>query len=36
LFDPMWMHENIVRKVGARAALTLGRESVLRGAAHRP
>ena len=36
LFDPMWMHENIVRKVGARAALTLGRESVLRGAAQRP
>ena len=36
LFDPMWMHENIVRKVGARAALTLGRESVLRGAARRP
>jgi AcrR family transcriptional regulator len=35
LFDPMWMHENIVRKVGARAALTLGRETVLRGAAHR-
>jgi AcrR family transcriptional regulator len=36
LFDPMWMHENIVRKVGAHAALTLGRESVLRGAARRP
>jgi AcrR family transcriptional regulator len=36
LFDPMWMHENIVRRVGARAALTLGRESVLRGAARRP
>jgi AcrR family transcriptional regulator len=36
LFDPMWMHENIVRKVGARAALRLGRESVLRGAARRP
>jgi AcrR family transcriptional regulator len=35
LFDPMWMHENIVRKVSARAALTLGRETVLRGAAHR-
>ena len=35
LFDPMWMHENIVRKVGARAALRLGRESVLRGAARR-
>jgi AcrR family transcriptional regulator len=36
LFDPLWMHENIVRKVGTRAALTLGRESVLRGAARRP
>jgi hypothetical protein len=36
LFDPMWMHENIVRKVGAPAALTFGRESILRGAAHRP
>jgi AcrR family transcriptional regulator len=35
LFDPMWMHENIVRKVGARVALTLGRETVLRGAAQR-
>jgi AcrR family transcriptional regulator len=35
LFDPMWMHENIVRRVGARAALTLGRECVLRGAARR-
>jgi AcrR family transcriptional regulator len=35
LFDPMWMHENIVDKVGARAALALGRDTVLRGAAQR-
>jgi AcrR family transcriptional regulator len=36
LFDPMWMHETLVRKVGARAALQLARDSVLRGAAERP
>jgi AcrR family transcriptional regulator len=36
LFDPMWMHESIVRKVGARAALGLARDTVLRGAAQRP
>jgi AcrR family transcriptional regulator len=36
LFDPMWMHEIIVRRVGTRAALALGRDSVLRGAARRP
>jgi hypothetical protein len=30
------MHENIVRKIGARAALALGRDTVLRGAARRP
>jgi AcrR family transcriptional regulator len=36
LFDPMWMHESIVRKVGARAALELARDTVLRGAAQRP
>ena len=36
LFDPMWMHENLVRKVGARSALALGRDTVLRGAAQRP
>jgi len=36
LFDPMWMHEDIVRKVGAGPALALGRESVLRGAAQHP
>lgn len=35
LFDPMWVHENLVRKVGARAALALGRDTVLRGAAQR-
>ncbi len=35
LFDPIWMRENPVRKVGARAALTLGRDSVLRGSAVR-
>jgi AcrR family transcriptional regulator len=36
LFDPLWMHETLVRKVGARAALALGRDTVLRGAAQRP
>jgi AcrR family transcriptional regulator len=35
LFDPLWMHENLARRVGPAAALTLGRESVLRGAAPR-
>lgn len=35
LFDPMWMHEDIVRKVGPAAALKIGRDSVLRGAAVR-
>ncbi|HKE74948.1 MAG TPA: TetR/AcrR family transcriptional regulator [Acidimicrobiales bacterium] len=33
LFDPLWMHEGGVRRGGPRAALTLGRETVLRGAA---
>jgi hypothetical protein len=36
LFDPLWMHEGGVRKGGPRAALTLGRETVLRGAAVSP
>jgi AcrR family transcriptional regulator len=36
LFDPMWMHEGIVRRVGAADALKLGRDSVVRGAAQRP
>jgi AcrR family transcriptional regulator len=36
LFDPLWMHENRVRKVGVRAALAVARDSVLRGAAERP
>jgi AcrR family transcriptional regulator len=35
LFDPLWMHENLARRIGPAAALTLGRESVLRGAAPR-
>jgi AcrR family transcriptional regulator len=35
LFDAVWTDVNIVRKVGARAALGLARDSVLRGAAHR-
>jgi hypothetical protein len=35
LFDLMWMHETIVRRVGPPAALALARETVLRGAAHR-
>jgi AcrR family transcriptional regulator len=33
LFDLMWMHETIVHKVGARSALALARDTVLRGAA---
>lgn len=33
LFDPLWMHETSVRKIGPEAALALGRETVLRGAA---
>jgi AcrR family transcriptional regulator len=36
LFDPLWMHENIIRTIGPVAALRLARESVLRGAARRP
>jgi AcrR family transcriptional regulator len=36
LFDPLWMHETMARKLGARAALGLERDSVLRGAARRP
>jgi AcrR family transcriptional regulator len=36
LFDPMWMHEGMVRRIGPRAALALGRDTVLRGAAERP
>ncbi len=35
LFDPMWMHETTVRRVGARAALALERDTVLRGATPR-
>jgi AcrR family transcriptional regulator len=35
LFDPMWMHESIVRRIGVRKALALGRSTVLRGAAER-
>ena len=35
LFDLTWMHENIVGKVGPRAALALARDTVLRGAARR-
>ena len=35
LFDPMWMHEGMVRRIGPRAALALGRDTVLRGAAER-
>jgi hypothetical protein len=35
LFDAVWTDVNIVRKVGARGALELARESVLRGAAQR-
>ena len=34
LFDLLWMHETIVRRVGPRAALALARDTVLRGAAH--
>jgi AcrR family transcriptional regulator len=36
LFDLIWMHENIVGKLGPRAALALARDTVLRGAARRP
>ena len=36
LFDAVWTDVNIVRKVGARGALGLARDSVLRGAARHP
>ncbi len=36
LFELLWMPENIVDKLGSRGALTLARETTLRGAAHRP
>jgi AcrR family transcriptional regulator len=36
LFDAVWTDVGIVRKAGARGALTLARDSVLRGAARRP
>ena len=36
LFELLWMPENIVRKLGPRGALTLARETTLRGAAKRP
>jgi AcrR family transcriptional regulator len=36
LFDAVWTDVNIVRKIGARGALGLARDSVLRGAARRP
>jgi AcrR family transcriptional regulator len=35
LFELLWMPENIVRKLGARGALTLARATTLRGAANR-
>ncbi len=35
LFELLWMPENIVDKLGPRGALTLARETTLRGAAHR-
>ena len=35
LFELLWMPENIVRQLSPRGALTLGRETTLRGAAHR-
>ena len=36
LFELLWMPENIVQKLGPRGALTLARETTLRGAAPRP
>ena len=36
LFELLWMPENIVRDLGPRDALTLARETTLRGAAARP
>jgi AcrR family transcriptional regulator len=33
LFDPLWLHENVVRRMGPRDALALARDTVLRGAA---
>jgi AcrR family transcriptional regulator len=35
LFELLWMPENIVRSLGPRGALTLARETLLRGAAQR-
>jgi len=35
LFDAVWTDVNVVRKIGARNALGLARDSVLRGAARR-
>jgi AcrR family transcriptional regulator len=36
LFELLWMPENLVRQLGPRKAMTLARETLLRGAAHRP
>jgi AcrR family transcriptional regulator len=36
LFDPMWMHESIVRRLGVQGSLALARATVLRGATQRP
>jgi AcrR family transcriptional regulator len=36
LFELLWMPENIVRKLGARGALMLARQTTLQGAARRP
>jgi len=36
LFDPLWMHENGVSRIGPETALALGRDTVLWGAAVRP
>jgi len=36
LFELLWMPENIVGTLGARGALTLARQTTLRGAARRP
>ncbi|MET0903443.1 MAG: helix-turn-helix domain-containing protein, partial [Acidimicrobiales bacterium] len=36
LFELLWMPENIVQQLGPRGALTLARETTLRGAAPRP
>lgn len=36
VFELLWMPENIVRQLTPRGALTLARQTTLRGAAHRP